>query len=325
MPFLRALVPSALLLLPLAACAAEPDEGRGGADGEVRTASPTPRTSLSTPTSATPTANADPVEAALDAGPVRARTADEVAAQLVAAERALADPAASSERIAAAGHVQQLAYRVLGAHPEWDAAVRAAVPASQRPLVEGNVASRRAFRSMHRTLSDRLPAWRIVAPAPADELRAAYAEAERRSGVGWEYLAAINLVETGMGRIRGTSVAGAQGPMQFLPSTWEIYGEGDINSPRDAILAAGRFLERHGFNTPGGPAKALFRYNNSSAYVRGVTRIAQVMEREPRAFLGYYHWQIYYLTTKGDVLLPEGYASRRPIPVEEWLAAHPQA
>ncbi len=34
----------------------------------------------------------------------------------------------------------------------------------------------------------------------------------------WYYLAAINLIETRMGRIDGLSTAGAQGPMQFLPA-----------------------------------------------------------------------------------------------------------
>src|SRR3712207_536212 len=65
------------------------------------------------------------------------------------------------------------------------------------------------------------PAWRIVAPAPASELLGHYRAAEAAVGVPWQYLAAIHLVETRMGRIRGVSVAGAQGPMQFLPSTWE--------------------------------------------------------------------------------------------------------
>ncbi len=45
-----------------------------------------------------------------------------------------------------------------------------------------------------------------------------------------------------MGRIRGLSVAGARGPMQFIPETWARWGRGDIDSPRDSILAAGRYL-----------------------------------------------------------------------------------
>jgi len=28
---------------------------------------------------------------------------------------------------------------------------------------------------------------------------------------------------------------------------------------------------------------------------------------DPHAFLGYYNWQVYVQTTKGEVLLPEGF------------------
>src|SRR3546814_13420666 len=100
---------------------------------------------------------------------------------------------------------------------------------------------------MHRTLSDSLPAWRIVAPPPAEELLAHYQAAEAEFGVPWEILAAVNLVETGMGRIRGVSVAGAQGPMQFMPATWAAFGHGgDVNDYRDAIMGAARHPAPHG-------------------------------------------------------------------------------
>ena len=174
--------------------------------------------------------------------------------QIVAAERAIADPRTRPAVLAAAGHLQQVAYRELGTRPGWDDRVRAALPRDLVRVVRDNVASRRAFRSMHpqatSDLSDELPAWRIVRPAPARTLRAAYAEAEDRFGVDWNYLAAINLVETGLGRIRGTSVAGAQGPMQFIPSTWAIYGRGDINSvqrldPRRGPVPPGPGLHRN--------------------------------------------------------------------------------
>lgn len=165
-------------------------------------------------------------------------------------------------------------------------------------MVSDNVASRRAFQSMHpRSRSDLasdLPPWRIVPAAPAAGLLTLHRAAEDRFGVDRAHLAAINFVETSMGRIRGTSVAGAQGPMQFLPSTWDIYGRGDIDSTRDSILAAGRYLEAEGFNRPGGRAAALYRYNNSQAYVRGVTQVAQLMQRRPCASYGCYHWEVYY-------------------------------
>ena len=59
-------------------------------------------------------------------------------------------------------------------------------------------------------------------------------------------LAGIHLVETRMGRLRGTSPAGAKGPMQFIPETWARFGQGDIESNRDAIRAAARHLVAHG-------------------------------------------------------------------------------
>ncbi len=256
-------------------------------------------------------------------GVQRPRTAKAALRALVAAETAIADPATRPAALVRAAQAQQLAYRELGAHPGWDETVRAGLPRGLRGVVRDNVASRREFRAMHTALSDTLPAWRIVAPAPAEELLSHYRRAERRYGIGWEYLAAINLVETGMGRIRGTSVAGAQGPMQFLPSTWATWGRGDIQDPGDAIMAAARYLAHDG-GARGRLAQALFRYNNSDHYVRGVTLLARVMERRPRAFYGYYHWDVYYLTARGDVRLPVGYDRDRPVPVARWLAAHPQ-
>lgn len=110
-----------------------------------------------------------------------------------------------------------------------------------------------------------------------------------------------------MGRIRGTSEAGAQGPMQFMPSTWAAYGEGDINSNRDSIAAAARYLQRNG--APGDMRRALYRYNNDYRYVDAVTIYAERMRADERAFWGYYQWQVYYVTMNGDVWLPEGYGS----------------
>ncbi|HEX2258206.1 MAG TPA: lytic transglycosylase domain-containing protein, partial [Actinomycetota bacterium] len=134
-----------------------------------------------------------------------------------------------------------------------------------------------------------------------------YAEAERQFGIPWAYLAAIHLVESRMGRIRGTSTAGAQGPMQFIPGTWARYGRGDINNPQDAILAAARYLRASG--APGNMPAALYAYNRSQRYVRGITLYAQRMLENERAYLGYYHWQVFVRTTTGDVPLEVGYGS----------------
>ena len=170
---------------------------------------------------------------------------------------------------------------------------------------------------MHSRLSATLPAWHIVAPAPDEELLAAYHEAEAAFGIPWKYLAAINLVETGIGRIRGTSSAGAQGPMQFLPATWAAYGGGeDINDPRDAIMGAARYLAAN--NGAEDIAFALYRYNHSQRYVLGVRIYADLIAEHPRAFLGYYHWGITYLTEQGDVYLPVGYDQPVPVAVADY-------
>ncbi|HXH79054.1 lytic transglycosylase domain-containing protein [Nocardioides sp.] len=260
--------------------------------------------------------------------PRRPTSAAAAARQIEAALLIVEDADATADQIAWAGHAEQLAVRQIVAHPRWLSRVLDDLDASMRPQTRDNVAARLAFRSMHPSapseLADELPAWRILAPPPARTLKGFYLEAERRYGIDWEYLAAIHHVETAFGRIRGTSVAGAQGPMQFMPTTWDIYGNGgDINDPHDAILAAGRLLRANGFGRD--KAGALYRYNNSSAYVRGVSLHARVMQRRPRAFLGFHAWQVYYLTQRGGVWLDEGYAARRPIPVDRYLEKHPEA
>ncbi|HVL27027.1 MAG TPA: lytic transglycosylase domain-containing protein, partial [Acidimicrobiales bacterium] len=201
------------------------------------------------------------------------------------------------------GHTQQVATRALAANADWEPAVYALLPGDVRPTVQAHVAAARDLRALASTEPRSLPDWRIVAPPPASELLAIYKSAEAATGVGWQYLAAINLVETRMGRIRGDSSAGAQGPMQFIPSTWAAYGQGgDVNSYHDSIHAAARLLRANG--APADMANALFRYNPSNRYVRGVSAYADQMKSDERAYLGYYHWQVYYF----DTWLPEGWS-----------------
>jgi membrane-bound lytic murein transglycosylase B len=242
-----------------------------------------------------------------------------LATQIGAAEAVVRDPRSTRRQVAEAGLTLQVAYRALGAHPEWDDAVLAALPPELHGAVTINAAARREFRGMHTVLSENLPAWRIVEPAPAEDLLRWYQEAEAEFGVPWSILAAVNLVETGMGRIRGVSIAGAQGPMQFMPPTWEAYGEGDVNDPRDAIRGAARYLAANGGGS-GDLDNALWHYNHSNRYVRGVRHYASLIAEHPQAFLAYYHWGIFFLTAHGDVYLPVGYEEHEPVPVLDYLA-----
>ncbi len=244
------------------------------------------------------------------AGVAAPENPEATASSLTRVERALRAPATPPDRIDPLGWDQQTAYRALGAHPGWLDGVLRRLPADVRTIVTANEHAGRELQALggEATRPRHLPDWRLVSPLPAQVLRAYYGEAEAASGIPWAYLAAIHLVETRLGRIQGTSSAGAQGPMQFIPATWARYGQGDINDNHDAILAAARLLQANG--GPGDMGRALLRYNNSSHYVAAVESYAQLMLSNERAFLGYHGWQVYYATTKGTFLLPEGYPGR---------------
>jgi hypothetical protein len=263
-----------------------------------------------------------PPAAAAGAQPKISSDPAQVADDLVADEQALRDPSTPEPALTAAARRQQAAYRAIGRHTEWDATIRPRIPPSLLETYDLNVDARRQLYPMTE-VKDTVPAWRIVPPAPADELMNYYREAEAATGVGWNYLAAINLVESRFGSIQGDSTAGAQGPMQFLPSTFDAYGNGgDIYSPRDSIIAAGRMLAANNFASD--RDSAIFRYNNADRYVRAVNDYAAVLAADPGAYTGYYRWDVYYRTTAGDVLLPVGYEATAPIPVDDYLADHPQ-
>lgn len=247
-----------------------------------------------------------------------------IADSLVAADQTLRDSSASEAALAEAARRQQVAYRTLGFHPEWDSVARARIPASLQGVYDRNIDARRQLVALVAgDTKSTLPAWSIVAPAPAAELLGYYRDAQAATGVGWNYLAAINLVETTFGRIVGPSSADARGPMQFLPATFAQYGAGgDIYSPHDAIMAAGKMLAANGFASS--PDRAIYSYNHSDYYVRAVNDYAAVLGADAAAFTGYYRWDVYYHTTSGDVLLPIGYAATERIPVADYLASHPQ-
>ena len=282
------------LVLP-AACS-----GDDGSDG-----SPTPTTASTTSTTAPTTTTTVDVFALRPPEPAGDPAA--LAAQIADAEAVLARIDATEAEVGAAALAQQVAYRKLGDRPDWDAAVQAALPEALRSRAARHATARREFRQLG-TPKEQLPAWRIVAPAPMAELDADYHAAAAEFGLPWTYLAAVHLVETATGRIRGTSEAGAQGPMQFLPRTWEAYGAGgDIEDTHDAIFGAARYLAANNGATD--MPNALYRYNHSDHYVRGVTLYAELLAEDPLAFRALWHWGVWYRTTNGDVYLPVGYGS----------------
>ncbi len=118
-----------------------------------------------------------------------------------------------------------------------------------------------------------------------------YQAAGTAYGVPWQVLAAINEVETDYGRDLNVSSAGAEGWMQFLPSSWESYGvdangDGfkDPYNPADAIFAAGRYLRAAGAATD--VRGAIFSYNHSQTYVESVMLRAKLLGGTPSGLLG---------------------------------------
>jgi hypothetical protein len=209
------------------------------------------------------------------------------------------------------GTAQQRAYETLVAHPEWRTATLALIPADIAPTVSSNLDAGVSLDALTSTgpAATTLPSWTIRAPQPEATLLADYHAAEAASGVPWAYLAGIHLIESRLGRIMGPSNVGAQGPMQFEPSTWAEYGQGtNIDDDHDAILAAGRFLAAHG--APGNMSRALLAYNNDARYVRAVTDYATVLLAAPAAYDGYYQWQVEFQTTSGTFVLPVGYPTQ---------------
>ncbi len=171
------------------------------------------------------------------------------------------------------------------------------LPSSLRTGARDDVVARRELRRL--TPPARLGALRTGTARPAGELRRDYDEAERRFHVSWRTLAAVNFVESGFGRLRSSSAAGAQGPMQFLPSTWRRYGlGGDVHDPHDAILGAADYLRANG--APADLRRALLAYNHSPLYVDAVLRYARRMQVDRRAFYRYYSWQVFVRTPSGD-------------------------
>ncbi len=188
--------------------------------------------------------------------------------------------------------------RLLAASRALGDATLARLPRDVRGEARDTVLGRRHLEAIPRDRS-KIPRVRVADGAPAADLRRHYAAAQRRFGVHWTVLASINFVESAFGRVRSASEAGARGPMQFLSATWRQYGMGgDIDDPRDAILAAANYL--HSSGAPRELDRALFAYNHSTSYVRAIRRFAARMRADGRAFRTYYAWQVFVRTETGS-------------------------
>ncbi|CAA9274794.1 MAG: GH23 [uncultured Actinomycetospora sp.] len=274
------------------------------------------------PTSPPPTPAAPSSDAIGPHGPTVPEDPVALARTIETAQAIVAEPERPPAEVAAAARTAQVAYEELAFHPDRLAPVLAALPPGPADVTNRIATAGRELLAMARGVpGDELPAWRIVEPLPPDRLRALYAEAQGRFAVPWHVLAAVNLVETRMGRIASNSEAGARGPMQFMPATWASYGlGGDIDDPRDAILGAANYLRANGGDTEAGLDRALKRYNNDVRYVRAVRAYAGLMQADERAFLGFHAWEVYFRTTSGRVHLPVGYDEPEAILAVDFLA-----
>ena len=110
-------------------------------------------------------------------------------------------------------------------------------------------------------------------------------------GIPWEVLASINKIESGFGTNLNVSSAGAVGWMQFLPSSWDMYGvdangdgRQDPYNPVDAICAAASYLKAAGGNKD--LYKAIFAYNHADWYVQEVLLYAKAYGKLPTDLVG---------------------------------------
>jgi Transglycosylase SLT domain/Peptidase family M23 len=110
-------------------------------------------------------------------------------------------------------------------------------------------------------------------------------------GIPWEVLASINKIETAFGTNLNVSSAGAMGWMQFIPSSWEMYGvdangdgRKDPYNPVDAICAAANYLKAAGGSND--LYGAIFAYNHADWYVQEVLLYARAYGKLPTDLVG---------------------------------------
>ena len=264
-----------LITVALAGCGGEPPAARSPSQGAVPSATPAPVPVRDGGMAATVTQTSAALRAA-----IRAWLARDAGASLPPAD------------VSAAAAAQERLYLRLAARPRVAARVVPRLHGRLRAEARDVIAARRDIAVLNRPRpGQKQPRVIVRTPEPAAVIRSHYRAAHRRFGVSVALLAAVHFVESRFGRVRNDSVAGAQGPMQFMPATWRAYGlGGDVHDPRDAILGAANYLHANG--APADDKRALFHYNPSSLYVDAVFRYARRMGRDPLAFYAFYAWPV---------------------------------
>ena len=195
---------------------------------------------------------------------------------------------------------QQRSFRLLVRKQRLNKRVDRMLPRHIRRIVARHIEAQTKLSSLATPVTPPIR-WKTYRPESPHALRRFYKAGQKRFEIPWNVLAAVNAVESRFGRILGPSSAGALGPMQFMPATWDIYGRGDIMDPHDSIIAAARYLSASG--APGNMRGALFAYNRSDAYVDAILTYAREIARDSRNYYSYYFWEVFVRTTNGDVRL----------------------
>jgi len=286
-------------------CSSDSDQSATQSSASTTTAT----TTTATLAASQPTITAPPI---VGSGALAADTfvydATTVANELGEVEEAIISPTTDPKDLTALGARQQALYRAYGRLDlNGQSDVLVDVPDDVRKTVLQMTSAGAALRNLGGSnLSGVFPSWTVRQPLPAEQLKSYYVEAGAKYDVPWMTLAAINFVETRFGRIVGPSNAGAIGPMQFLASSWNLYGEGgDITDDRDSIFAAANFLAQHDAKTD--LNRAIYAYNPSDEYVTAIVNYSAVLQANPTQLDSMHGWQVYVRLATGDYLLPAGW------------------
>ena len=212
---------------------------------------------------------------------------------IATADRAVAAAAASqaaqagrqiTKQVQTERTVQGVATRVLGLLQQQQSLLAQAQATVAR--LQALDAARAAFAAQTAAFNSitaaRIADLRVLPPSPL-YMSLYHRAAATCPGLSWTVLAAIGQVESGHGSNPATSSAGAMGPMQFLPSTFDHYavdgdhdGVANIMDPYDAIFTAAAYLCANGAGA-GGDAlySAIWHYNHADWYVQMVLTLAQ--------------------------------------------------